>query len=1536
MAVDPLSPVAPARLRALLLPVGKIKRSRFLSLVERLRANNVVRLSDVSPDANGRPNRNSFSPLAFPTGMIVYDLSISVPPISHLDLFPFEIFRESLVIIAIADGIELPGSTDGTQISSQATTYGTKKTKYPEVEGLEELQQEVHALKDSHPRSLVQQLLIFDYGGVEKLITGPEAVVWIPRPEVATSTTVKTVMCDITSRILGELSGFVERMQEWPTVESPKASSWGPRRTPEAHPGSPDKLQQRMTMPAQLPGANGTFSHFSDANSQPAEHDSPITFDEITRSIQLSNRISSSIKTASKPGSKEHSHERMSVQGIGFMGANERTKSRLKGRLSIVAGTLFLQAGLWPDSLKELVEGASIARAGSDYIWHAKALESILQCLLMLGWAGMDFKIPQICYPTADKLLLKSASQTPTMSQTELYSIGQSNPESRVVSLQNLANLLPDLSNNILHLYTRAANITDEPAPQLVFSETVIRLARVLAATYLRDGSLDDNALGNIVMNDPLQFLRSPERPRGSLSLSKTDIASFLFRALPLSLGSDLPVTDSSPILVGMASTLWTLGLDRKKAFVLNQLFSVLIPGLVQARKIGAAEVGIHPAAGLSALNYAAFDINALDVVPGDMNGSLRQLLAYVGKIYGVPSTTVFADERDVSKRCSADSCESVADYDSVGSIVNRALRHSTIDGFGNHALKVDILKACINFCEALPDFKGVLQFTVDLLQTIKGTHMLVPDSYHGVPSLPPEEQVRLFNNVKRTVAAARKLGIPNLEAEYWDDFLVRGVELVNLADFKEPVRRSRTDFGFSNIEESRAEKNPFIYSAFSKTTTRRSECLLIAEEPAMFKVTLQNPFEFDVEIESLRIEGTGVSFEADTKGLWLAPFTIQEHCFSGVATTEGTLEIAACSVKVKFCRERRFPIFKKFWKPEFETKAKRTGLAAVKPFFERPLSWSSNASETGSDVIPRGLEPDVMVAKVIKKQPTLIIQSTSLSQSAIMVLEGETKSFDITLQNVSTCPVDFISFRFEDSTSRQLQSALNNKDNLPADIFELELKLSTNPTLTWRRNELNQSELSIAPGKTTTFTVDVFGKAGLQDAVVQIDYAHVCASPSNLPETFYCRQISLPLTVTVNATVDIVRCDLLPFTGDFAWNNKLQKEKDSGGTNNDEKSIKSVEQTSSPLTPRSISQFKDAQFSRTLSQLRLASQSSDHCLLLMDLRNTWPNPLSVSLYVNESISDSETNNILETGAIGVHEIYDELQPGHLSRFVLVVPRIHIVNPQKPIPSLNIGNKRQFVVSANKFNYEVESSAREVFWFREELLKRLRGSWTELATGREGTIDLRGIRLNARMLDALRIDNVDVTFSLRPYASGASTCPSSDHTNDSDSDSPVAQTGKSKFVVKTNTFLTLSATVINRSSKPIHPLLRLQPSLRHLPHAIALDLSKRLAWSGMLHRPLPVLEPHKTTEVTLGITALCRGEYEISASVEEVRLLKPYAPVSEKGAVAPTAEGTDMSEEGSGAGADVHPHFDGVFIANAPKQRRIWHSRVPCMISARD
>lgn len=55
--LDPLSPIAPARVQVLLLPIGRVTRERFLAFVKRLQPENIVELGDISPDR--RPNRST-------------------------------------------------------------------------------------------------------------------------------------------------------------------------------------------------------------------------------------------------------------------------------------------------------------------------------------------------------------------------------------------------------------------------------------------------------------------------------------------------------------------------------------------------------------------------------------------------------------------------------------------------------------------------------------------------------------------------------------------------------------------------------------------------------------------------------------------------------------------------------------------------------------------------------------------------------------------------------------------------------------------------------------------------------------------------------------------------------------------------------------------------------------------------------------------------------------------------------------------------------------------------------------------------------------------------------------------------------------------------------------------------------------------------------------------------------------------------------------------------------------------------------------
>jgi hypothetical protein len=370
---------------------------------------------------------------------------------------------------------------------------------------------------------------------------------------------------------------------------------------------------------------------------------------------------------------------------------------------------------------------------------------------------------------------------------------------------------------------------------------------------------------------------------------------------------------------------------------------------------------------------------------------------------------------------------------------------------------------------------------------------------------------------------------------------------------------------------------------------------------------------------------------------------------------------------------------------------------------------------------------------------------------------------------------------------------------------------------------------------------MEILGKPGLTSAVVQVDYAHLGVPQSEVQDEFHTRQVSLPLTVTVNASIELARMDVLPLTGSIPTSLWAQT-----GTS---------EHENPKLNPE------------------------DYCLLLLDLRNAWPSQLHVHL------------DITDGGAID-----EEILPGNTSRIMFPIRRIFLSNPAAAIPALDPSRQRQFVVSTGRVSADSERATREAFWYREEILKMLHATWTT-NTGpvRKGEIELRGIRLSQRVIEAIKIDDISIDISVNGQ-----------------------KVGDAKHEVATDSFSEVLVKISNRSSEPIIPLLRLQPSIRNQAHSVSLDLSKKFVWNGTLQQTLPPLPAGESVEVTLGMTCLCRGEFEISASVEEARLLG-QPEEKEKGASRPRANTRSMMDALLGS-----------------KERRIWHSREPCALVVRD
>ena len=336
-----------------------------------------------------------FSPLAFPTGLVLYNLTTAISTSSHLALAPFEQYREPLIVIAIGDSTtsRIGWGDTATNSHNLDGLYGTE-TDSSTPTNKTALVEDLERIKVQFPKALVHQVLVFDH--VAPTVPTQERIFYIPTPEKSKTTTMKTVMCDLTSQLLAEMTLYAKSLQALPSIEFPRfAQSLGngdrykmdTLRSSESQqvrrslsPASTvARVESRMSMPIHISSNTSLRDATPDDRSRsPTKGTStpPTTFDEI----------------ATQEG-RRRSRDRVSMQGFGAGGAGERERIKGKGRIAIVIGSLYLLTGRWPDALKELAEGGSIAKANSDYVWHGKALDYIIVCLILYAWAGMEIRV---------------------------------------------------------------------------------------------------------------------------------------------------------------------------------------------------------------------------------------------------------------------------------------------------------------------------------------------------------------------------------------------------------------------------------------------------------------------------------------------------------------------------------------------------------------------------------------------------------------------------------------------------------------------------------------------------------------------------------------------------------------------------------------------------------------------------------------------------------------------------------------------------------------------------------------------------------------------------------------------------------------------------------------------------------------------------------------------------------------------------------------------------------------------------------------
>jgi trafficking protein particle complex subunit 9 len=366
-----------------------------------------------------------FSPRGFEQGIMFYNITIYLPQHAHRSLSPFELFREPLMILGIADGTEnkLAGGIDPDKSKEASSPHLDANSLQPEASILGNFE---HTLEEQYPRALLRRLLIFDCPYSHPIVSIPEEAILIPPQSHIQYNAVKKVMYDLTARLLEEMASYARSLQALPTIASPSTSQPSSSRAADIHRSedfsaiqpqidvqkrdssfvdspSPEHFhsQPDIATDAQVPveesGHAVNATEFQPNSSGTGLKASPATtFDEmngVTTQGFGSASIDSVPKFASSNGLQDVNKDRVSMHGFGSGSMSERQRNKGKGRVGMTIGSLYLHAGRWPDALQEFINNTTRARSFSDHLWHAKGLENILVCLLLLMWAGIETKV---------------------------------------------------------------------------------------------------------------------------------------------------------------------------------------------------------------------------------------------------------------------------------------------------------------------------------------------------------------------------------------------------------------------------------------------------------------------------------------------------------------------------------------------------------------------------------------------------------------------------------------------------------------------------------------------------------------------------------------------------------------------------------------------------------------------------------------------------------------------------------------------------------------------------------------------------------------------------------------------------------------------------------------------------------------------------------------------------------------------------------------------------------------------------------------
>ncbi|KAK0459779.1 TRAPP II complex [Desarmillaria tabescens] len=925
------------------------------------------------------------------------------------------------------------------------------------------------------------------------------------------------------------------------------------------------------------------------------------------------------------------------------------------GRLFKVLGDFFTLAGRTEDAYVWYTESLQLFRATPDPVWQASALEGLATISILDSWSAGH------------------GLQTSTSATTRDPWADVADKLTQATSLY-YRTPIADMDHHSLVAYLYCCCVLRHSS--LLFSVWSAKGWGPLAFTTMLQPGTTPYLPPTISYEDRNSWSHL-ERLSSISGISRISVASVIAQAHgPWLLHLD--ARERIGVLEAVAALYSCLGFRRKEAYILREVLGCILDLIVCGRdEDGIATASYSPDEGAQTSTTNA----TMSSAPGNPqvgvrvnestegNHSILKLLTHLCRVLGIELDAVKIVDADST---SVDANEPDDDFQ---------LR----EPFGWPELQVGVVREAVAVAEALPDYLAVAQFALSSLKTLQDV-LEVGDQYH------------FYKTATEALSTARRRG-DTRPVEYWTgnpitSISVAPLPLIRLPNEK-PLSALRPRSGEVNPILTGA-RNPFLYNPRQAAFGQPSQTMVVQNEVLEFVIELQNPYVFNLELDSLSLSTTGVPFESTPTRVLIPPESNYRVVVSGRATQSGTLTIRGCIVQAPAGAPREF-VIPLATDDELERRARRHGALQCEmgrskysgldafPWEKALKRGNTQLARSPPRSIPRFLE-----CKVVPEQPLLRIRRTSVTHGALMLYDGERSTIRLTVENVSSLPVDFLRLVFDDSTIAPAQQALAEGSLSTFDTYETEYNLIHRPLFSWNEDESR----TIDPAGKLTLTVQCLGKVGCTSGTIHVTYACIQRNPESPSEVFHTRQLSYPLMVTVYHMLDCQAMDILPL----------------------------------PLHDDD-SRPKKSQLPK--------SDIPDWCLFSIEVRNSYGTPFEVTIErVQQDAGFAKASSIIA--------------PGSTSRLVIPLRKFLLTQPHvsQAIPTLS---DRQFVLTESKLSDDEERTQTELFWYREELFKSLQCRWQEVGGTRSGDLSLRQQRMTLPMLNTLRTEAARIDMSLLTF-----------------------------------------------------------------------------------------------------------------------------------------------------------------------------------------